>query len=827
MRRGESDFLAILSECAGADPHLVRALYDDELSGLPPGTPRDLRTADGGANSSWRFPAPDPARAQWWFTAHTIERVVELVMSSIDVDHSARILCLGAPTVAARLARCAKTVVADIDQDVLAVVESEADASLTTYQYDVASPLPQDLRGTFDAVVADPPWYAAETRLFARRALSALRPAGILLLSLPPLLTRPGAEEERAGLLEWLSPNGASVESLETGALHYLVPRFEEVALRGVEGFTGRPWRTGDLLCVRLQRQFSDSDETTAPSLSVRTFSRRPAEFRVFLGSAATAPERSTISTVDGYSANVSRRAHSVQPDIWTSEKAGARVEKIEEARIIVEAWAAGKGQEDTARALESLSHVPAETAAHIVTQYEQALGLWSRYAQGTPRREPKEIAGARSKLLSEWATRPKQTVESDGFRIQFQRDRDRILWSASLRRLGNKTQLFPAERDDQLRQRLTHSIEVMQLALTVAASFGLDEDLVQAGALAHDIGHTPFGHAGEHALDRLLRRVSPELPGFNHYEHGVDVVRWLEAPYQSPDAGGYPGLNLTPEVAECIFKHTYCQTGDRLSHDSLRKQSKHTNLPDGYCHLEGQAVRLADKISYLISDIEDGVRLGAVGEQHLLRCRLFHRPPIELSANPSASLLQRVVQQRKNILKVIMEDAILETGRRLARRSSLADIRSADEYTVDHSADLKSDLDEIWRTIQADRLHRHPSVVAENMRAARTVGELTLLFSLFPQFIEPEFRAAHERLHELEYMTHYTARAGLTLQIQSPLLTFLPVDLMIGERYEPGQSAPVRTASLVMATDFVASLTDTRAKDLHRRYIQSGASFG
>jgi dGTPase len=177
------------------------------------------------------------------------------------------------------------------------------------------------------------------------------------------------------------------------------------------------------------------------------------------------------------------------------------------------------------------------------------------------------------------------------------------------LRRLSNKTQLFPAEHDEDLRQRLTHSIEVYQLASTIGASFGLDGDLIEAGALAHDIGHTPFGHAGEHALNKLFNTVEAQLGGFNHYEHGVDVVRFLEGPYYASSATQFSGLNLSDEVLECIFKHTYCHTGEFGSED-LWKWSKHqARIKKGYCHLEGQAVRAADKISYLVSDIEDGTQ--------------------------------------------------------------------------------------------------------------------------------------------------------------------------------------------------------------------------
>ena len=278
----------------------------------------------------------------------------------------------------------------------------------------------------------------------------------------------------------------------------------------------------------------------------------------------------------------------------------------------------------------------------------------------------------------------------------RYQRDRDRVLWSRGLRRLAHKTQLFPTEHDDQLRQRLAHSIEVMQLASTIGASFGLDRDLIEAGALAHDIRHTPFGHAGEYALNQLLDEIDTKLGGFNHYEHGVDVVRWLEGPYSVSRTTAFNGLNLTPEVAECILKHTYCQNGSPLSADAIHKVSKHSAfIPCGYpCHPEGQAVRTADKISYFVSDLEDGIRLSAITVGDLLTCRFFHRAPLDFSIPSDQTLYQRFIEQRRNVLKILMEDVLVATSKRLARMRP-QDVRGAGEYTVNHSADILRDMDD------------------------------------------------------------------------------------------------------------------------------------
>jgi dGTPase len=349
-----------------------------------------------------------------------------------------------------------------------------------------------------------------------------------------------------------------------------------------------------------------------------------------------------------------------------------------------------------------------------------------------------------------------------DPFRGQYQRDRDRILWSSGLRRLSNKTQLFPVEHDDDLRQRLTHSIEVFQLASTIGTSFGLDGALIEAGALAHDIGHTPFGHAGEHALDKLLNLVSPELGGFNHYEHGVDVIRYLEGPYHVSPATPFAGLNLTPEISECVLKHTYCHGGSSFASEQLLARSKHGDwIKPGYCHLEGQAVRAADKISYLISDIEDGIRLQALSRSDILSCRFFHRPPLDFSEQSDESLSQQFAEQRRWVLKVLMEDVLQASSKRLARLSSpsLSNIRGAGAYLIQHSEEMLADIEEIWHKLQAGRLHCDRRVVSANLHAARIVGELAITYSVMPDLVEERFRQEHGRLNGSAYMDWYTGK--------------------------------------------------------------------
>jgi dGTPase len=355
-----------------------------------------------------------------------------------------------------------------------------------------------------------------------------------------------------------------------------------------------------------------------------------------------------------------------------------------------------------------------------------------------------------------------------------------------------------------------------MQLASTIGASFGLDRDLIEAGALAHDIGHTPFGHAGEHALNRLLEDAAAELGGFNHYEHGVDVVRWLEGPYSVSRTTPFHGLNLTPEVAECILKHTYCHSGDALSSEDVHKASKHSAfIPTGYCHLEGQAVRVADKISYFVSDLEDGIRLGAISAIDLLSCRFFHRVPLNFSVESDRTLDQEFIEQRRSILKILMEDALVSTNKRLARLKP-NEVRGAGEYTVNHSDEILADMSQVWERLQKGKLHTDRRVKLANLRAARIVSDLTVAFAVCPQLVDARFSAEHARLRNGDYIQQYRRRAGASVSIQPVLIDFLSLEHTIGIKHEQGRPVRVPVEEMIQAKDYVAALTDSRARALH-----------
>jgi len=206
---------------------------------------------------------------------------------------------------------------------------------------------------------------------------------------------------------------------------------------------------------------------------------------------------------------------------------------------------------------------------------------------------------------LAPWAARAAESrgraspEPPDPVRTCFQRDRDRIVHSKAFRRLKHKTQVFIDPEEDHFRTRLTHTLEVSQIARTIARALRLNEDLTEAVALAHDLGHPPFGHAGEEALDAVFREFVPDA-GFRHYDQSLRVVQTLER------RGEEPGLNLTWEVLDGIAHHSKGRR-DLADTSTLRAAT-----------LEGQAVRIADRIAYINHDIDDAVRAGLLRPEEL-----------------------------------------------------------------------------------------------------------------------------------------------------------------------------------------------------------------
>jgi dGTPase len=825
QRAGYSELNDVLRQCEGADPVLVAGLLKTATVPIAPRPIGGTRTSESLSALSPRLPAPDPSRSQWWFSSSGISSLLDAVEGRIGLFEEPRIFCLGTPTLAPYLANKAYRLdVFDVDRQVLDVIEPLNSGS-GVHHYDASESLPDGLLSSFQIAVLDPPWYPTAVYTFINRAIAALTLDGEILCTVPGRLTRPGIERFRTALIKDLVQNGHEILSTQRDVVQYQVPRFELVALEHLKGFTNIPWRSGDLLHIR---KGSDNTLPTEPleKMTLEVFSRNPTEFRIFTRDTERAVGIA-VKELPLYSANISTRAYPDQEaDVWSTEKVGVQTNSVKQISTVLKVWSCGLGMEEAKERLTE-GGCSADLAADTVTRLERAFNLWSRFAAQPPLRLSDELKRAREASLSCYATQATQREhgeQSDTFRGDFQHDRDRILWSAGLRRLSNKTQLFPVEHDDDLRQRLTHSIEVSQLASTIGTSFGLDGDLIEAGALAHDIGHTPFGHAGEYALDKLISTIGSQLNGFNHYEHGIDVLRYLEGPYYVSPTVQFTGLNLTPELCECVFKHTYCHNKGNLSSETLLARSKHGKLVQrGYSHLEGQAVRIADKIAYLISDLEDGIRLGAVSQSDLLKCRFFHRPPLDFHSTAGARLFDRFLEQRRWVLKILMEDVLQASNKRLVRLSggSPNNVRNAGEYIINHSDEMAQEVDQIWRELQAGRLHKDSRVISANLHAARVVSELAISYSLLPQLIDERFRGEHERLWNTAYIEFYRNQVGRTVTLRKEMISFLPMHLMIGTEYQPGSDAGIPTEQLIMAKDYVAALSDTRARQLHRELTE------
>lgn len=544
----------------GADPRLITDLIAEVKGSSPPAdvnqaAQREAEARRRAADLPRVLPSADPMRSQWWFG---LDSVVWLSTRTYQLAASPAIF-IGAPTVAHHYAfRYASPIaLLDADEDVVRSIQLPANCMVSTY--DVCDNLPADLRGRHGVAVVDPPWYPDITKLFISRARESLGDRGYILCVLPSRFTRPGLVEERTGLLSELLEGGFDVVALDSQVVTYRVPIFEAKVYGDLAWF-GRPWRQGDLLTIRVGPRSALQNVPTSPRSLVRIFARRPIDFRVFLRPGVTnAGLGQWITSVPQFEQTVSTRTiplHKIA--VWGTNKKGGEIKNAAVAQFVLQAWADGQSEAEVADGLPTVG-VSAAEAGTVIQQFKDVLGVWVQDYNPYKRRMPKDLNQIRNHVLSDLASQPSARLYSfqqDQFRLDFQRDRDRILWSHALKRLANKTQVFPVDRDDHLRRRLSHSVEVMQLAATIARAFGLDPDLTESGALAHDLGHTPFGHAGEHALNSILNEVAPSLGGFNHYEHGADVVRWLEDMYFSPGIGGFPGLNLTPETVECIFKH-------------------------------------------------------------------------------------------------------------------------------------------------------------------------------------------------------------------------------------------------------------------------------
>lgn len=300
--------------------------------------------------------------------------------------------------------------------------------------------------------------------------------------------------------------------------------------------------------------------------------------------------------------------------------------------------------------------------------------------------------------------------------RSEFQRDRDRIVHSAAFRRLEYKTQVFVNHEGDMFRTRLTHSLEVAQIARTIARGLGLDEDLVEAISLAHDLGHTPFGHAGQDALNACMKPWG----GFEHNLQSLRVVDELEEKYAEFD-----GLNLTFETREGILKHCAPENARQLGEIGKRF------LDRSYPSAEAQLANLADEIAYNNHDVDDGLRARLITIEQLREIPLFRDLQDEvLARHPDLPRKRMIYETVRRMIDRQVQD-LVGTSSAVLDRVAPADVdavRTAGEPVIRFSDEMRERSLELKRFLRS-ALYRHERVRTMTDDAQQTV---TLLFEAF-----------------------------------------------------------------------------------------------
>ncbi|MBV9825628.1 MAG: deoxyguanosinetriphosphate triphosphohydrolase [Alphaproteobacteria bacterium] len=361
--------------------------------------------------------------------------------------------------------------------------------------------------------------------------------------------------------------------------------------------------------------------------------------------------------------------------------------------------------------------------------------------------------------------------------RSPFQRDRDRIIHSTAFRRLKHKTQVFVYHEGDHYRTRLTHSLEVAQIARTVARALGLDEDLAEALALAHDLGHTPFGHAGEEALNAEMQPYG----GFTHNDQTLRILTRLEHGYAEFD-----GLNLCWETLEGTAKHNGPLVGPGLEHavpPTIAEYDRGHSLDlHTYPGAEAQVASLADDIAYNNHDIDDGLRAGLFARADLADVPLVGPVFAEVARKYPLLDESRLVHEAiRRLIDRMVTDLVSETGRRLTESgvTSVDEVRLLPGPVASFSEAMRNH-DRALKRFLFERMYRHYRVNRMSSKARRVVRELFQLFVAEPECLPGEWRPA----------------AG---------------------------TGTVATARII--ADYLAGMTDRFALDEHRRLFDTYAS--
>ena len=353
-------------------------------------------------------------------------------------------------------------------------------------------------------------------------------------------------------------------------------------------------------------------------------------------------------------------------------------------------------------------------------------------------------------------------------YRSDFHRDRDRVVHSRAFRRLENKTQVFSHRYSDHFRNRLTHTIEVAQISRTIAAELGLNEELVEALALVHDVGHPPFGHAGERMLDELMREHGDI---FDHNLHALRIVEQFEQRY-----AGFPGLNLTFEVREGIIKHS--RDYPPAEYPQLSEYLLDLRPP-----LEAQLIDLTDEIAYSTADLDDGVEaLVLEREQVRQGVILFSEVADEVDQlYPAAPEKLKFNESLKRVLDRLVSDLIAHSRQQIAAAGikSSVDVRRLTRRLVSFSPEVEQKRRQIKDFLYAN-LYYSPAINADKQQGEQMIAELFEYFMQMPGELPPSYqeKMQEEELHRI-------------------------------------------------VCDYIAGMTDNYVQQQHRRFCSGGATVG
>jgi dGTPase len=328
-------------------------------------------------------------------------------------------------------------------------------------------------------------------------------------------------------------------------------------------------------------------------------------------------------------------------------------------------------------------------------------------------------------------------------YRTAFQRDRDRILHTTAFRRLEYKTQVFVITEGDYYRTRLTHTLEVAQIGRTIARALGANEDLVEAICLAHDLGHTPFGHAGERALSMLMQ----DHGGFNHNTQSLRIVTELEQRYPE-----FPGLNLTWEVREGIVKHeTEYDVSEAEGYDAEKRG-----------HLEAQIANAADETAYTAHDLDDGLRSGLLAPEKMSDLMLWQQ--VTESVGWKSGDLSELERHRliRRLIGILIGEILEYTQNQLERHA----IRSVEDVQT-HTANLVGLSEDMHRKNRAlktflyNHMYRHHRVYRMQVKAEKILADLFEAYTQHPAMLPEEIQAKASETHFCRTIADYIA--GMT----------------------------------------------------------------